>query len=209
MEFKFNTGRLYTTQGQFIRAKVDTDGSIIFADDSRAIDGRVAASKLVDLSSAREIEFYVMAAYDRNEYTRDEATFAYLMRPAQPDAANQGGATPGASSVLADELDDQDADVVEAFERSGPRSPERVILAEPVGALSDETLAAIAVVALMQALWEDANGRRRDEEGKKPRTRRGYARLLATVDGFGGPMSDRYRAIALRDYYENETSPVR
>jgi hypothetical protein len=40
---------------------------------------------------------------------------------AQPDRDNQGGATPGASSVLADELDDQDPDAMEAFERNGPR----------------------------------------------------------------------------------------
>ena len=43
-------------------------------------------------------------------------------KAAQPDAANQGGATPGASSVLAEELDDQDPDVMESWERNGPRS---------------------------------------------------------------------------------------
>jgi hypothetical protein len=203
MEIKFNTGRQYTAQGQAIRAKLCADGSIIFADDSRGVDGRVAKPMVpVTLNNIRHL---VMWAYDHNKTTRDHETWEYLMmRPAaQPDAANQGGATPGASSVLADELDDQDADVVEAFERSGPRSP------EPAAWFTEETLAAIAVVALMQALWEDANGRRRDEEGKKPRTRRGYARLLSTVDCLAGPMSDRYRATALRDYFENETCPVR
>lgn len=38
------------------------------------------------------------------------------------DAANQGGATPGASSVM---LDEHDADAMEAFERSGPRAMPR------------------------------------------------------------------------------------
>jgi hypothetical protein len=195
MEIKFNTGRAYTTQGQIIRAKVDTDGSVLFADDSRSIDGRIAKPKYIDFRVARpsteaELRAYVMSAYDRNEYASDEGSWTYLMKPAaQPDRANIDGATPGASSVLADEFDAQeDEAAADAWE---------------------ETLSTIVVVAFMQALWEDANGRRRDEEGKKARTRTGYARLLAKVDGFGGPMSDRYRAIALRDYYENETCPVR
>jgi hypothetical protein len=189
MEIKFNTGRSYTAEGQVIRAKVCADGSIIFADDSRAVDGRIAAPAFPPKDEAG-LRALVMQAYDHNQTTRDHETWVYLMRPAQPDALNQGGATPGASSVLADEFDDAQE-------------------AEAAADAWEETLSSIVVVAFMQALWEDANGRRRDEEGKKARTRRGYARLLSKVDGFGGPMSDRFRVTALRDYYEHEECPVR
>jgi len=74
---------------------------------------------------------------------------------------------------------------------------------------TEETASAFVVCAYMQAMWEDANGRRRDEEGKKPRTRRGYAKLLGTVDLLAGPMSDRGRVERLRRYYNEETNPVR
>ena len=165
MEIKFNTGRSYTAEGQVIRAKVCADGSIIFADDSRGVDGRIAAPAF-PLTSEGALRDFIMQAYDRNQTTRDHETWEYLMRPRQPDALNQGGATPGASAVL---LDDQDADCVEAFERSGPRSRHEE---EAAADAWDEMIATIAVVAFMQALWEDANGRRRDEEGKRSRTRR-------------------------------------
>lgn len=44
--------------------------------------------------------------------------------------------------------------------------------------LNSNVLWEIEIAAFMQALWEDANGRRHDELGAKPRTRLGYGRLL-------------------------------
>lgn len=72
--------------------------------------------------------------------------------------------------------------------------------------LNSSTLLAIAVVAYLQALWQDANGRRRDEEGKKPRSRAGYARLLSKHLGF--PHLNVPLLLLVR-YYDHETNVVR
>ena len=80
MEIKFNTGRLYTREGQVIRAIQVDDGTILFADDSRQIDGRLAAPKFSDVTTFEGLRDYVMLRYDHNEYTRDQTTWSYLMQ---------------------------------------------------------------------------------------------------------------------------------
>jgi len=80
-EIVFNTGRLYTANGQSIRARVCNDGSIIFADDSRGVDGRIAKPKFPPTND-EELQGYIMSAYDHNRTTRDSETLEYLlMRP--------------------------------------------------------------------------------------------------------------------------------
>lgn len=77
--------------------------------------------------------------------------------------------------------------------------------------LSSDTLDSIVVAVYMQACWEDANSRRRDEEGKAPRTRKGYAKLLSGYRfslGLYAPLSDHHRALQLWHYYNTETNPV-
>jgi hypothetical protein len=100
-------GRWFPQFGDYDRAVVDEErqGMRDAHDAPRASDLKVITTgpKQADINAAIE----------------------KLNAAAQPDRANQGGATPGASSVLADELDDQDPDAVEAFERSGPRSRPR------------------------------------------------------------------------------------
>lgn len=72
----------------------------------------------------------------------------------------------------------------------------------------EETIGSLTTAIFMEALYEDANSRRKNEEGKAPRTRRGYAKLLDAYI-LAGPMSDRYRAEQLITYYNTEINPVR
>jgi len=68
---KFNTGRLYTEQGQRIAAAFLDNGDIVFVDIDRDIDGLISAGgmsrddiKHCGLFSQRDI----MRAYDENTY---------------------------------------------------------------------------------------------------------------------------------------------
>lgn len=74
--------------------------------------------------------------------------------------------------------------------------------------LNSEAIAAIVVAAYLHALWEDANGRRRDEEGKAPRSRLGYTRLLMKHLGFSHK-AYRRDLLARLTFYYNREYPVR
>jgi hypothetical protein len=78
MEVQFNTGRPYTANGQVIRAIMVADGSVIFADDSRGIDGVIAGP--VNVATLDDLKRVVLDAYDRNAYTRSEASWSFLMQ---------------------------------------------------------------------------------------------------------------------------------
>jgi len=80
MEIKFNTGRKYTAQGQVIRAIQVDDGTILFADDSRGIDGRLAKPRFDDVNTFEGLRNYVMFRYDAGEFTRDTISWSYLMQ---------------------------------------------------------------------------------------------------------------------------------
>lgn len=56
---EFNTGRLYTQEGQFIKATEHDDGHITFMDHSRGIDGELPVGFML---SQRD----VMDGYDHN-----------------------------------------------------------------------------------------------------------------------------------------------
>jgi len=62
----FNTGRLYTSAGQRIAAKLTADGGILFVDVDRMIDGYIPADKVRELQltlSHRD----VLWAYDHHD----------------------------------------------------------------------------------------------------------------------------------------------
>ena len=73
---EWNTGRRYTEAGQIIRARLEPDGSILFADLSRGINGRIAASAY-PIEDAAALRRRVMVAYDTNTYRADAASHEY------------------------------------------------------------------------------------------------------------------------------------
>lgn len=75
MQFGFNTGRLYTHDGQRISVKILDDHSVLFNDHSRGIDGKLRVKISPDLPRWRIIET-VMHHYDRNQYDWDSAADA-------------------------------------------------------------------------------------------------------------------------------------
>ena len=59
----FNTGRLYTADGQRITATFHDDGAVTFYDHSRGIEGEMADPIHVNPSEA-----WLLWAYDRGKY---------------------------------------------------------------------------------------------------------------------------------------------
>jgi hypothetical protein len=78
MKYKWNTKRLYTKEGQKMRAETQADGTILFADDSRCIDGRIR-TPLYPITNEFLFRDYVMNAYDHNHYTADTESWSYHM----------------------------------------------------------------------------------------------------------------------------------
>lgn len=78
MEHKWNTGRVYTAQGQIIRAKILKDGSIVFADISRVIAGHIETTR-ERINTEGDLEKFVMRHYDNNEYRADQESWEYMM----------------------------------------------------------------------------------------------------------------------------------
>ena len=78
MKAEWNTGRLYTTEGQVIRAETQPDGTILFWDRSRSVGGRIAQPN-VQIFNERDLRDYVMTAYDQNDYTTDSESWAFGM----------------------------------------------------------------------------------------------------------------------------------
>ena len=68
---KFNTGREYTAQGQRIVARLLDDGSIVFLDIDRGIDGVIAPAQGLTREDVKDPFFNrasVMDAYDNGNY---------------------------------------------------------------------------------------------------------------------------------------------
>jgi hypothetical protein len=80
MEATWNTGRKYTAAGQIIRARVMPDGSIVFADTSRAVDGLIDKPP-VEIDSELTLKTLVMRAYDSHAYRSSQGSWMYLMQP--------------------------------------------------------------------------------------------------------------------------------
>jgi hypothetical protein len=85
MEATWNTGRKYTSARQIIKARVQPDGSILFADMSRGVDG-VIAKPPVEIASEAALKAVVMRAYDRNDYHSSEGGWMRLLHPAKEAA---------------------------------------------------------------------------------------------------------------------------
>lgn len=66
MKIRFNTGRMYGADGQWITAEV-TDDMVYFNDETRMIDGHFRCMER-DLSESRLRE-KVMMAYDHSMYS--------------------------------------------------------------------------------------------------------------------------------------------
>lgn len=70
MKISFNTGRLYTQEGQVITAEINEDAEVNFVDHSRMIAGSFIAPPFRgDLPDPeRRLARIVMSAYDHHEY---------------------------------------------------------------------------------------------------------------------------------------------
>jgi len=69
--YEWNTGRLYTAEGQRIVAEVTASG-VHFYDMSRGVGGTVALPKYSTLSDTHAVRRHVMDAYDHNRYASTE-----------------------------------------------------------------------------------------------------------------------------------------
>jgi hypothetical protein len=80
MDIYFNTGRLYTTQGQIIRAVWEPDAEVIhFADFSRACNGTIDAPTHQTFKTPGGLAAYVMERYDRHAYRSSTESWELLM----------------------------------------------------------------------------------------------------------------------------------
>lgn len=73
---EWNTGRLYSANGQPIIAEVTPDG-VHFYDRARGIYGTIALPAYSTLSDTHSVRSHVMRAYDRNEYTSGPGAFDF------------------------------------------------------------------------------------------------------------------------------------
>ena len=80
MQVRWNTGRQYTSGGQVITARVQADGSILFADYSRGVDGLIDKPP-VEIDSEAALKAVVMRAYDSHAYRSSQGSWMLLMKP--------------------------------------------------------------------------------------------------------------------------------
>ncbi|AGC36187.1 hypothetical protein B7L88_gp101 [Rhizobium phage RHEph10] len=81
MDIHFNTGRLYTKEGQVIRAVWDKENEVIhFADTSRAVNGSIEAPEWdISFTTPGGLARYVMERYDRHAYKSSAPSWELLM----------------------------------------------------------------------------------------------------------------------------------
>jgi hypothetical protein len=80
MDIYFNTARLYTKNGQIIRAKFDAEAELIhFADFSRAVHGTFQAPTHTIFRTPGGLAQLVMNYYDRGDYIRSAESTDMLM----------------------------------------------------------------------------------------------------------------------------------
>ena len=79
-EIRFNTGRGYSVDGQWIAVWERDDGSILFADLTRGVYGHIDAPRFPALVETDEgLQRYVMGKYDRVEYSVDSYAHGFYM----------------------------------------------------------------------------------------------------------------------------------
>jgi hypothetical protein len=66
---------------------------------------------------------------------------------------------------------------------------------------------AISVVIMMHVMWEHSTGCRKDFEGKKARTRAGFARVMLKERPGYFTRGDEYAAMRLRIAYRTDRNP--
>jgi hypothetical protein len=76
---EWNTGRLYTAEGQRIVAEVTASG-VHFYDMSRGVGGTVALPSYSTLSDTYSVRQHVMNAYDHNRYSSTEESRNLFLR---------------------------------------------------------------------------------------------------------------------------------
>jgi hypothetical protein len=76
---EWNTGRLYTAEGQRIVAEVTATG-VHFYDMSRGVGGTVALPTYSTLSDTYSVRQHVMSAYDHNHYSSTEESRNLFLR---------------------------------------------------------------------------------------------------------------------------------
>ncbi len=81
MDIHFNTGRLYTKDGQIIRAVWDAEKEVVhFADFSRAINGSIEApTYAAGFTRPGSLAMFVMERYDRGAYKNTPESWELLM----------------------------------------------------------------------------------------------------------------------------------
>ena len=77
MEATWNTGR---KAGQIIQARTQPDGSILFVDVSRGVDGVIAKAP-VQVDSEAALKAVVMRAYDRRDCRSSKGRWMALLLP--------------------------------------------------------------------------------------------------------------------------------
>jgi hypothetical protein len=82
MEVQWNTGRKYTAAGQIIKARVQADGSILFVDISRQVDGLIEKPS-IQIDSEQTLKLIVMRAYDSYQFRSSEGSWMWLMHPSK------------------------------------------------------------------------------------------------------------------------------
>lgn len=80
MEYKFNTGRLYQADGQWIKAIQLDDNSVVFADLSRGVDGVIRDKPAGLITSLGQMQAFVMRHYDRNNYEANMTSWKFHMQ---------------------------------------------------------------------------------------------------------------------------------
>jgi hypothetical protein len=80
MEATWNTGHKHTSARQIIKARVQPDGSILFVDVSRGVDG-VIATPSIKIDSEQTLKTLVMGAYDRSAFRSSEGRWMRLLHP--------------------------------------------------------------------------------------------------------------------------------
>lgn len=86
LDLTWNTGRPYAMRGQIIHAVAREDGSVLFADHSRGIDGYIPATKApTRYISKTDFKSFVMDCYDHGEYESNHDSWHFLMMQACPE----------------------------------------------------------------------------------------------------------------------------
>lgn len=89
MDIHFNTGRLYTSQGQIMRAMWEQDSEVIhFADFSRACHGTIPCpTYAAEFTRPGSLARFVMEHYDRGGYVSTKRSWELLMMTGRDETA--------------------------------------------------------------------------------------------------------------------------